>query len=84
VLAGHKVLMNIDYILLCVGNPQGILDQLLKPRPIHTLNFIIILINVSLYIIKFKIKSMPSNRKAATDLAVIFCKDEVAQRNGNI
>jgi hypothetical protein len=25
--AGHKVLMEVNYILLIVGDPQGILDQ---------------------------------------------------------
>ncbi len=25
--AGHKVLMEVDYILLAVGDPQGIFDQ---------------------------------------------------------
>jgi hypothetical protein len=33
-----------DNILLIAGNPQGILNQQLKPHPIHVLN-IIILIN---------------------------------------
>ncbi len=36
-------------ISLIVGNPQGILEQLLRPRPIHLLNTIIVFI----YYIKF-------------------------------
>jgi hypothetical protein len=33
--AGHKALMEVDdSILLIVGNPQGILDQLQRPIPI--------------------------------------------------
>ncbi len=36
-------------ISLIVGNPQGILEQLLRPRPIQLLNIIVILI----YDIKF-------------------------------
>jgi hypothetical protein len=36
ILAGHEVLMEVDdYILLIVGNPQGILDHLLWPRIIQ-------------------------------------------------
>ncbi len=51
----HKVLKkDNDYILLIVGDPQEILEQHLRPRPIHLSNFIIfiILINyIKLYII---------------------------------
>jgi hypothetical protein len=38
--AGHKVWMEVDIILLIVGNPQGILDQQLRLCPIeeHILN----------------------------------------------
>ncbi len=37
--AGRKVLMYVDNnILLIVGDPQGILNQKLRPRPIHLLN----------------------------------------------
>jgi hypothetical protein len=46
---GHNVLNKVDNISLIVGNPQGILEQLLRPRPIHLLNIIVILI----YDIKF-------------------------------
>jgi hypothetical protein len=37
--SGHKVLMEVDNILLIVGNPQGILDKQLRPCPNHLLNF---------------------------------------------
>ncbi len=44
--AGQNVLTEVDYILLIVGDPQGNLDQELRPCPICLLNvFIIILIN---------------------------------------
>jgi hypothetical protein len=44
--AGNKVLIDVDdNTLLAVGNPQLILDQQLKPHPIHLLIIIIILIN---------------------------------------
>ncbi len=33
----------LTYILLIVGDPQGILDQQLRPCPIHLLNIIIAL-----------------------------------------
>jgi hypothetical protein len=37
VRAGHKVLMEVDdNISLIVGNPQGISDQQLRPRPRQT------------------------------------------------
>jgi hypothetical protein len=42
---GHEVLMEVDdKILLTVGDPQGNLDLHLRPRLIHILNIIIILI----------------------------------------
>jgi hypothetical protein len=52
--AGHKVLVEVsDNILLIVFYPQGILDQKLRPRPIHLLNIVIILFSyLKLYIIK--------------------------------
>jgi hypothetical protein len=34
----------MTYILLIVGDPQGILDQQFRPHPIHLLKMIIILI----------------------------------------
>jgi len=34
-----------DSILLIIDDPQGIIDQQLRPCPIHVLNVIIILIN---------------------------------------
>jgi hypothetical protein len=35
VLAGHEVLMKVDEnILMIVGDPQGILDDSFRPRPI--------------------------------------------------
>jgi hypothetical protein len=38
---GHEVLMEVDVnILLIVGDPQGILGQQLRPRPITLLNII--------------------------------------------
>ncbi len=53
--SGHEVLIEIDnYISLIVGDPLGILDQQLRPHPIHLLNIIIIFINYfKLDIIKF-------------------------------
>jgi hypothetical protein len=53
VRADRKVLMEVDYSSsLIFGNPQGILSQQLRPRPIHLLNIIITLINwIILYII---------------------------------
>jgi len=45
--AGHKVLMDVDdIILLIVGIPQGILDQQLRPRPIHFSNIMFITLNI--------------------------------------
>jgi hypothetical protein len=39
VRAGHEVLMEVDSnSALIVGNPQGILGEHLRPRPIHWLN----------------------------------------------
>jgi hypothetical protein len=36
--AGHKTLMEVDdNILLIVVDPQGILDEQLRPHPIHVL-----------------------------------------------
>jgi len=47
ICADHKVLMEVDdNISLTVCDAQGILDQQLRPHPIHLLNIIIsILIN---------------------------------------
>jgi hypothetical protein len=44
VRACHKVLMQVDNISLIVGCLQRILDQQLRPRPIHLLNTIIIIL----------------------------------------
>ncbi len=45
VCAGRKVLMDVeDNTLLIVGDPQGILDQLLWSHPMRLLNIIIIII----------------------------------------
>jgi hypothetical protein len=51
VRAGQNVLTEVENILLIVGDPQGNLDQELRPCPICLLNvFIIILINyIKLY-----------------------------------
>jgi hypothetical protein len=53
--SGHEVLIEIDnYILLIVDDPLGILDELLRPHPIHLLTIIIIFIYYfKLDIIKF-------------------------------
>jgi hypothetical protein len=41
--SGHEVLVEVDVnILLIVGNPKGILDQQLRPLPIHLSNIILI------------------------------------------
>jgi hypothetical protein len=41
--ADHKVLLEVDdNTLLIVGDAQWILDQQLRSRPIHLLNFIIL------------------------------------------
>jgi hypothetical protein len=46
ICADHKVLMKIDdNISLTVCDAQGILDQQLRPHPIHLLNIIIIFMN---------------------------------------
>ncbi len=45
-----KSWQQLTYISLIVGDPQGILDQQLRPRPIHLLNIIITYI---IYIIKY-------------------------------
>jgi hypothetical protein len=51
VCAGIEVLMEVDtVILMIVGNWWGILDQKLRPCPIHLLN--IITINILIYDIK--------------------------------
>jgi hypothetical protein len=43
--ASHKVLMEVDdNISLIVGDQQGIFDQHLRPRPMHFLNILNILI----------------------------------------
>jgi hypothetical protein len=40
--AGHNVLIEVNNnILLIVGDLQGILEQQLRPRPIHILNIIV-------------------------------------------
>jgi hypothetical protein len=45
VCAGLEVFMKVDnIILMIVGNWRGILDQKLRPRPIHLLNIITIII----------------------------------------
>jgi hypothetical protein len=45
VRTSHKVLMEVeDNCALIVSDPQGILDQQLRPHPIHVLNIIFILI----------------------------------------
>ncbi len=51
---GHKVLIKADDgISLIGGDPRGILDQQLRPHPIHILNIITILINfIKLYILR--------------------------------
>ncbi len=51
--AGHKVLMEADDNLLpIIGDPHWILHEYLRPRTIHLLNIIIILINcIKLYTI---------------------------------
>jgi hypothetical protein len=57
VRAGHEVLMEADdTILLIFGDPQGILNQQLRPCLIRLINIIIILIkDVILYIIYYSI-----------------------------
>ncbi len=46
VCGDHKVLMEVDNnILLVVVHPHGIICQQLRPRPIHLLNIIIVLLN---------------------------------------
>jgi len=45
VRAGHSVLAETDdNLALIVGNPQGILGQQLRPRPIHLSNIIVIIL----------------------------------------
>ncbi len=52
VCAGHKVLAeDDDNIVPIVGDPQGILDQQLKPHTINLLNNIINLIFLLNYIL---------------------------------
>jgi hypothetical protein len=53
VCVGLEVLLEVDdNILLIVGDPQGVLDQLLRPRPIQLLNVVIIwIIYIKLYFI---------------------------------
>jgi hypothetical protein len=47
VRAGHKVLMEADdNILMIIGDPQGILDQQLRLRPINLLIIVILILNV--------------------------------------
>ncbi len=51
VRAGHEVSMEVDdNISLIVEDPQGILEHQHRPRPIHLLNTITLLINyIKLY-----------------------------------
>jgi hypothetical protein len=42
--ASHKVLMEVDdYILLISGDPQGILDQQLRPQQVYELTYLFII-----------------------------------------
>jgi hypothetical protein len=44
VRAVHKVLIEVRHsILLNVGDPEGILDQQLKPHPIHSPNITVLI-----------------------------------------
>jgi hypothetical protein len=55
----------LAYIALIVGDPQGILDQDLRPHP-HLLDIIIILIS---YIIKlYKMRTSPAQARNGTPL----------------
>jgi hypothetical protein len=51
VYAGHKVLMEADLFSLTVSDTQGILDQQLRPHPIHIPNLLNIIL-ISNIIIK--------------------------------
>ncbi len=69
VWAGRKVLMEVDNsIPLIVGDSQGILDQLLRPHPLHFLNIITALINhiilniINNYSIISKTEGRPAQR----------------------
>ncbi len=46
--AGHKVLTEVDLFSLIVSDTRGILDQQLRPHPIHIPNLlnIILIINI--------------------------------------
>ncbi len=39
--AAHEALVEVDNILLIVGNPQEILDQHLRPLPIYILDIMV-------------------------------------------
>jgi hypothetical protein len=54
ICVGHEVLMEVDYnnLHIVVADPQGTLGQQLRLRPIHSLNIVIIILNIS-YIIYF-------------------------------
>jgi hypothetical protein len=55
---------------LIVGNSQGILDQQLKPRPIHLLNTNVILIDyISIYCLIIKLKTEEMAAKAELELS---------------
>ncbi len=46
VRAGHEVMMEVDgNISMNVVNPQGIFDQHLRPRQVHSLTITIIIFN---------------------------------------
>ncbi len=52
--------MEVYYnILLIVADPQGILEQQLRPHPIPLLNIIFILIDYIIYIIRLKTEERP-------------------------
>ncbi len=51
VQAGHKVLMEADLFSLIVSDTRGILDQQLRPHPIHIPNLLNIIL-ISFIIIK--------------------------------
>jgi hypothetical protein len=42
--AGHKVLIEVDLYFTDVGDPGGILDQQLRPHPIHLQSLINIIL----------------------------------------
>jgi hypothetical protein len=58
--AGHEVLMEVDgNITMTVGNPQGILDEQLRPQPIHLLKYQYFYI----YLIAFKTEDLTTVNK---------------------